>query len=209
MKSRDIGLAVFVGVGVTLVELFMVGQLNHFNAPDLSLSTPIEAPAVIVHRPLPSPKELSRVETATETQARQAAAQTADLKMSALPTFKDAHSNLGLLSVLPGLGGGAMGNLDLSNVSSEPDQPARARRIQDPTYPQQALRNGIEGYVLVRMTIDSSGKVNEVLVVDSEPLGVFERSAREAARRFIFHPARQNGVSVVSTLEKKIVFKLK
>ena len=108
MKSRDIGLAIFIGVGVTVVELFLVGQLNHFNAPDLSLSTPIEAPAVIVHRPLPSPKELSRVETATETHARQAAAQTADLKMSALPAFKDAHSDLGLLSVLPGLGGAAM-----------------------------------------------------------------------------------------------------
>ena len=74
MTGRDLSLAIFVGVGITIVELFMVGQLNHFNGPDLSLSTPIEAPAVIVHRPLPSPKELSRVETATETHARQAAA---------------------------------------------------------------------------------------------------------------------------------------
>ena len=72
-----------------------------------------------------------------------------------------------------------------------------------------AQRDGVEGYVIVRLNIDEPGRVQDVLVVDSEPLGTFERSARDAARRFEFLPARVDGRLVPSTIEKRIVFSLK
>ena len=101
-----------------------------------------------------------------------------------------------------------MGNVDLSEVPSEADRPARVQRTVEPTYPISAQRQGIEGYVILRLNIDSNGKVKTVFVVDSEPMGVFERSARDAARRFEFTPARLRGASVPTTIEKKIVFSL-
>ena len=75
-------------------------------------------------------------------------------------------------------------------------------------YPINAQRDGIEGYVILRLNIDANGRVTNVLVVDSEPIGVFERSAREAARRFEFIPARVNGSAASATIEKRIVFRL-
>ena len=60
----------------------------------------------------------------------------------------------------------------------------------------------------MRLDIDATGRVTHVLVVDSEPMGVFERSAREAARGFEFAPARTGGSATATTIEKKIVFSL-
>ena len=113
------------------------------------------------------------------------------------------------MGVLPGLGGLGVGTVDVPEVVTEPDRPARVRRTPEPVYPMAAQRDGIEGYVIVRLSIDTNGRVSEVLVVDSEPIGVFERSAREAARRFDFHPAQVDGAPAPATLEKKIVFRIK
>jgi len=101
-----------------------------------------------------------------------------------------------------------LGNVEVPDAVSEPDQPARERRSAQPVYPINAQRDGIEGYVILRLNIDANGRVTNVLVVDSEPFGVFERSARDAARRFEFVPARVGGSAAPTTIEKKIVFKL-
>ena len=63
-------------------------------------------------------------------------------------------------------------------------------------------------YVIVRLNVDADGRVKDLIVVDSEPIGVFEKSARNAARRFEFLPARRGGKLVSTTVEKKIVFRL-
>ena len=135
-------------------------------------------------------------------------ASSARAEASALPALRLSQTKLGLGSLLPNLGGVGVGNVDLSEVPSEADRPARVQRTVEPTYPISAQRQGIEGYVLLRLNIDANGKVKTVFVVDSEPMGVFERSARDAARRFEFTPARLRGASVPTTIEKKIVFSL-
>ena len=135
-------------------------------------------------------------------------ASSARTQASALPALRFAQTTLGLGSVLPTLAGLGVGNVDLSEVPTEADRPARVIRAVEPLYPPSAQRQGIEGYVILRLNIDATGKVGKVLIVDSEPMGVFERSARDAARRFEFTPARLRGASVPTTIEKKIVFSL-
>lgn len=72
----------------------------------------------------------------------------------------------------------------------------------EPRYPAQALARKIEGYVLIEFSIDASGEVVGVSVLDSQPKGVFEREAIKAAWRYRFKPKVVDGkaTSQVATL---------
>ena len=64
----------------------------------------------------------------------------------------------------------------------------------EPKYPPRAIRNEIEGYVLMEFTVSPTGRVLDPVVVSAEPVGVFEASAREAALKFRYKPRVENGV---------------
>jgi periplasmic protein TonB len=68
-------------------------------------------------------------------------------------------------------------------------------RVQ-PQYPQQALIDGIEGWVEVEFTITEFGTVEDPRVLASSPRGVFENSALRAIVRWKFKPKVENGVPV-------------
>jgi len=55
-----------------------------------------------------------------------------------------------------------------------------------PTYPRNAIRLGREGYVLIEFDVDTDGSVLDPYVIESEPTGVFERSAIKAVRKWLF-----------------------
>ncbi|WP_281300691.1 MULTISPECIES: energy transducer TonB [unclassified Iodidimonas] len=65
-------------------------------------------------------------------------------------------------------------------------------RIQ-PQYPRRAAERGIEGYVIVELTVTPQGTVEDVLIVEAEPRGYFERSAEQAAYKFKYKPKVVNG----------------
>ena len=67
-----------------------------------------------------------------------------------------------------------------------------------PQYPERARAGDIEGWCLVRFTVDARGSVVEdsIEVVDSEPPYVFDRASVLAAARFRFQPRVKNGVGV-------------
>lgn len=69
----------------------------------------------------------------------------------------------------------------------------RPLSVVDPVYPPTALRNGTEGWVELEFTITDSGVVRDVLVLGSEPAGVFEAAAREALGQWRFEPRVANG----------------
>ena len=210
MRLQSIGPAFVFAVGITVVELALMGSLNRSGSQNPLLDkVPESRPAIVVNPPPANPIRQTKFDNLARATATTQTSEAINLKASALPAFQNPHTSLGLLSVLPGLGAGGPGEIGLGNAALESNQPARARRAPQPVYPKTALRNKVEGYVVVRLNINSRGEVTEVLVVDSDPLGVFERSAREAAGRFVFHPARVNGAAVATTLEKKIVFTLK
>ena len=78
-----------------------------------------------------------------------------------------------------------------------------------PTYPRNALRMGREGYVLIEFDVDTDGSVLDPYVVESEPTGVFERSAIKAVRKWLFSPPVYKAVSVkVNDVRARVTFAL-
>ena len=202
-------MAFAIGIGLTMLQFIVVGALNQSGVSDRDeLARPATTPPVIVTPPPESVKSIPKTETRLRSATQKPLEAAARLAPSALSTLALSHGKLALGSMLPNLGETNMGSIDVVDVPSEPDRKARARRTVAPVYPISAQRNGIEGYVLLRLSIDAAGKVVDVMVIDSEPIGVFERSAREAARRFEFSPAKVGGSAVSTTLEKKILFTL-
>ncbi|PLX56425.1 MAG: energy transducer TonB [Chromatiales bacterium] len=66
----------------------------------------------------------------------------------------------------------------------------------NPRYPRQALLNGIEGYVRLEFTILEDGSVKDVVVAESRPGQVFDRSAVLAVMKWKFKPRIIDGEAV-------------
>lgn len=66
----------------------------------------------------------------------------------------------------------------------------------EPRFPMDALRNGISGWVKLSFTIDETGGVTDVEVVQAEPRGVFDREAVRALRRWKYQPQVLDGKAV-------------
>ena len=69
----------------------------------------------------------------------------------------------------------------------------------DPILPQYpsgsaAARDG--GKVMVRLQIDAEGVVKQVVVIESQPAGVFDESTQSALASVRFKPAQKNGQAV-------------
>jgi len=68
-------------------------------------------------------------------------------------------------------------------------------RIQ-PQYPRRAAERGIEGYVVVQLTVTPDGTTRDIEVVEADPQGYFERAAKRAAEKFKYKPKVVNGQPV-------------
>ncbi len=66
----------------------------------------------------------------------------------------------------------------------------------DPQWPREALIEGIEGYVLVEVTIGADGSVKDVRVIQAEPKRMFDRNVIRAVLKWKFKPRIINGVPV-------------
>ena len=66
----------------------------------------------------------------------------------------------------------------------------------DPQWPREALVKGIEGYVVVEVTIGADGSVKDVRVIQSEPKRMFDRNVIRAVLKWKFKPRIINGVPV-------------
>ena len=96
-----------------------------------------------------------------------------------------------------------------SAVNAACDGDYTATKSAQATYPSRAQRRGIEGYAVVQFTITVDGKIENLQIVESEPKGVFDRSAIKAASNHQFDPCIENGQAVEITDKKlKFTFKL-
>lgn len=66
----------------------------------------------------------------------------------------------------------------------------------EPDYPMRARQRGVEGWVHVSFTISKAGTVKDVAIINSEPRGVFEKSAIAAVSRWKYNPKIVGGVPV-------------
>jgi TonB family protein len=84
----------------------------------------------------------------------------------------------------------------------------RVREVP-PTYPREAERLGLQGWVDVEFTIAPDGTTQDLVVRNAQPLRTFDQSALDAVRRWRFEPVRRNGVAVSQRAAMRIRFELK
>jgi protein TonB len=77
-----------------------------------------------------------------------------------------------------------------------------------PDYPRYALQRGIEGHVKLAFTINRTGAVENIRVLEASPQNVFEREARRAAVRWRFAPRTESGLAVAREAVKTLYFRL-
>lgn len=103
---------------------------------------------------------------------------------------------------------GADGSKKLTMTEDAVDSLPEPRSRRPPEYPSKARERGIQGHVLLRLKISESGDVEQVKVVDAQPIGVFEEVAVAAVREWTFQPATYRGSPVAVSVSQKIPFRL-
>lgn len=83
--------------------------------------------------------------------------------------------------------------------------PPRFHNNPPPVYPAEAIRKGLEGRTLLRLTISASGRVEQVEVATSSGHPILDAAAVAAVRRWTGEPARI-GSHPVATVELLPVF---
>lgn len=78
----------------------------------------------------------------------------------------------------------------------------------NPNYPRKALIAQIEGSVTVQFKVTVDGMVKDAVVVESNPVRIFDEEAIRAVMKWKFIPARVDGKFIESIVEQTIEFKL-
>ncbi|MDF5114385.1 energy transducer TonB, partial [Vibrio parahaemolyticus] len=79
----------------------------------------------------------------------------------------------------------------------------------DPRYPSKAPKRRVEGYVIMRFTIDATGRPKDIEVIEAEPERMFEREAIRALKKWKYQPKVEDGVSIEQFGQTaKVEFKL-
>ena len=121
--------------------------------------------------------------------------------------------DLGLL----GLDDGTMSDLDDSLIGKTANTVMTSDLVDVPPkpisrgafkYPPAAKKNGIKGYVVLSVLVETDGSVNQVQVLESNPSGIFDASALQGIRSWQFEPAKYKGEVVKVWAKQKIRFDL-
>ena len=78
-----------------------------------------------------------------------------------------------------------------------------------PRYPPRAEARGIEGWVLLEITVTPIGTISKARVVDANPKEIFDQAALEAIRQWQFKSAFKDGRPIAQRATLKIMFRLK
>jgi protein TonB len=207
-------IALAVAASLTVVELAAIAWMNDHGSQEHAEPTARVRSLPVIRPPSPKPQPEQATSPAaagpnTSSQPRPAPPAPAP---SALPSLADRHPLADVSSSLPGLsiGGDGFGLSVTDNLpTAEPERKASATFRPRPRYPAALMRRRVEGAVIVRMRVDTTGKVISAVVVSSEPKGLFDDAAIDAARRYRFRPARKGGKAIPTTVEQRIVFRIK
>ncbi|MAJ68076.1 MAG: TonB family protein [Pseudomonadota bacterium] len=96
-----------------------------------------------------------------------------------------------------------------THFGQQSDTSARPIVRVNPSYPSEAARQGIEGWVQLTFDLTPQGTVTNITVVDAEPLRIFNREAKRALAKWRYQPQVEKGVPVGQTgLQVVLTFKL-
>ena len=90
----------------------------------------------------------------------------------------------------------------------EVDVIPRAISTVQPFYPYRAKRLSTGGYVTISFLVDINGEVSKLIIVESNPHGIFDQSVRDTVTKWKFTPGRKDGKPVRTWLRKTIEFTL-
>lgn len=76
-----------------------------------------------------------------------------------------------------------------------------------PSYTKEARRNGVQGFVVLKVLLSGRGKIARIRIVKGLPAGLTENAIR-AACKIEFKPAMKNGQTVAQWLTAEYVFRL-
>lgn len=104
----------------------------------------------------------------------------------------------------------AMGDLEVPDVfkTGDLDQPLVTLNRMPPIYPIRARQKKIQGYVRTRFVVNIHGTVNEVIIIESNPPGVFDQSVINCISDWRFLPGTVDGEPVDILAETTLNFKL-
>ena len=91
--------------------------------------------------------------------------------------------------------------------SKEVDSRAVINSKPAPSYTKEARRNGVQGFVTMKVLLSGDGKVSRVRVVKGLPAGLSENAIR-AACKIKFKPAIKDGEPVSQWVTVEYVFRL-
>lgn len=210
-----------VQIGLALVATLMINLLLFWLIPQLSgdqQQRRDELPAVAVSMvrvspPPPPPQRQQAVQKPPEQQpVKQRIAQ-----RTPKPQIQQLKLNLQLQPEIPSsLGSVVMPEVQLSRLEPAPsvfdsaalDKPLTPLAQSPFIYPLRAKRLGIEGWVRVKLLISTAGDVEQVQILEAEPLDMFERTVERGVRGWRFTPGTVNGESVRSWVVTTIRFEL-
>ena len=86
-----------------------------------------------------------------------------------------------------------------SGPMAAPEQDATPVVRMEPKYPVDAARDGVEGWVELRFSIDTAGQVQDVQVVNAEPRRIFDKAAVQALKRWKYRPKVVDGKAIAQT----------
>lgn len=81
-------------------------------------------------------------------------------------------------------------------------------KFVNPKYPELARQAGIEGTVLLNVLVGDDGKVLQVSVINTDVTPAMDKAAMDAAKQFLFKPAKQRTVAVKARVAVPIRFKI-
>lgn len=89
-------------------------------------------------------------------------------------------------------GGHSAGGFKLGNMMTRDGDATPIVRIE-PQYPIAAARDGKEGWVQLRFTINELGGVDDVEVIQAEPKRLFDKEAIRALKKWKYKPKIVDG----------------
>lgn len=101
----------------------------------------------------------------------------------------------------------AVRKIEAVAIGSDTVTPARPLQNRPPVYPDEAVRRGIEGKLVLKLTISASGTVSRVEVAESSGYRMLDDAAIAAVREWKFVPAHRGGQPVLWTARQPVRFR--
>ncbi|MEC6881947.1 energy transducer TonB [Photobacterium piscicola] len=192
-------LALAVALGLFTLMAWMVDNGNHQpqdNAPRLAFNMVMvehEQAPQRRQRVAPPPPETPTPPPEAQPSQSQAATSTT-MPMTSI-------SSLGLDTSIHGLAVNAPKFTDFSSAAAIGDGLGKSQQAMplyrvEPRYPSRALRQGKEGYVVLKFTIDTQGRPIDIAVMDAKPHRLFDKEAIRALRKWKYQPQVVNGTAM-------------